>query len=398
MVKSIGKQLFQVVQSVCEGQTHFSDGIKEQIKHLIQQSRESSSLAVEDMIYRHKDIHMTINGHIPMTIFLLEEGVCLKPLKWASDKASEKLYVVGGSGIDAAGISREEQKLLDYSNAVLASECASVDEVLVYHGTVLHSIATNATMVFFALMLLEKGASMSIRDRNGRTALHVAVRRGNVDLAKAMLSKGAPLNVADNEGRTALHMAVNCGNVDLVKAMLSKGATVNAADNDGRTPLFITLVGENLRDIRDTRCSKPGKDDDAFEIARLLMKEGAELRCSDNDGKTILHAAAVRGDLLVGKFLVEAGVDVNAKTKFDRTPLHEAACSLHEVRHDVYNKDDAVRRCADCVEFARLLLANGARTDPHASTIGPVGYQSKRDARRVAGPTPLMAALMTATT
>ena len=53
-------------------------------------------------------------------------------------------------------------------------------------------------------MLLGHGADTSATDRYGRTALHLAVFRGYVDVAKPLLKSKANIDARDKEGRTPL--------------------------------------------------------------------------------------------------------------------------------------------------------------------------------------------------
>jgi ankyrin repeat protein len=43
------------------------------------------------------------------------------------------------------------------------------------------------------------------------TALHMAARRGYVEIARALLDSGAAVNVRDRKGDTPLQRAINCG-------------------------------------------------------------------------------------------------------------------------------------------------------------------------------------------
>ncbi len=51
------------------------------------------------------------------------------------------------------------------------------------------------------------------------------------------------MNAADNTGRTPLHYALKYGSQDVARFLIKKGADYNRADNDGITP--VQLAAEN---------------------------------------------------------------------------------------------------------------------------------------------------------
>lgn len=90
--------------------------------------------------------------------------------------------------------------------------------------------------------LLNKGADVDARDRNGMTVLMLAAREGRQNSVKILLDKGADVNakgVGEQEGWTALMYAIREGHVKIVKFLLNKDADVNAKDKDGRTALSL---------------------------------------------------------------------------------------------------------------------------------------------------------------
>lgn len=77
-------------------------------------------------------------------------------------------------------------------------------------------------------LLVEAGAPLNVRDRDGKTPLHVAVTRGNVDHVQTLVQKGAIVTIPCHEGRTALERAEE--SYDYAYKMLE-----NAAQSEGAT-------------------------------------------------------------------------------------------------------------------------------------------------------------------
>lgn len=72
--------------------------------------------------------------------------------------------------------------------------------------------------------LLERGADINVQDKNGKTALHHAVRVRNHRLLRLLLAKGANPNIRDKDGMSALALAKKKKLEHFVQA-LKKGST-----------------------------------------------------------------------------------------------------------------------------------------------------------------------------
>ncbi len=98
--------------------------------------------------------------------------------------------------------------------------------------------------------LSKSGADMNAHDKNGHTALHIAVRRGDQALVERLLESGADINCRTfvnaygHGGYAALHLAVLKGNRALVELLLERGADINRKTKDGRTALSIAGQGD----------------------------------------------------------------------------------------------------------------------------------------------------------
>jgi ankyrin repeat protein len=86
-----------------------------------------------------------------------------------------------------------------------------------------------------AALLLDHGANIDARDRQGRTALHGVAERGQLSAARLLVSRRAAVDVADAAGMTPLHLAVKAGHAEVAALLLERGADVRVRANDGTT-------------------------------------------------------------------------------------------------------------------------------------------------------------------
>jgi ankyrin repeat protein len=62
-----------------------------------------------------------------------------------------------------------------------------------------------------------------------------------------------------------------------------------------------------------------------LEAVKKAIEAGADVNAEDEDGRTLLHTAALRGHTEIAKVLIKAGVKyINARNEFGFTPLDYA--------------------------------------------------------------------------
>ena len=75
------------------------------------------------------------------------------------------------------------------------------------------------------------------------TALHMAARRGNVEVSEVLLDCGADIEARDSLGETPLRRAVNCGKIGVAELLLTRGADLHSRGSKGLTPQSAARVG-----------------------------------------------------------------------------------------------------------------------------------------------------------
>ena len=103
---------------------------------------------------------------------------------------------------------------------------------------------------------------------------------------------------------TPLHWSVYYGKLDIAKMLIRQGADVNARDASGETPMHYAAAR-----------STPN-------LARLLLENGADVNSADAMDQTPLHFAAIwSGQTRTPEFLIGSGAKVNVEDKDGNTPL-----------------------------------------------------------------------------
>ncbi|XP_046984024.1 uncharacterized protein LOC124554034 [Schistocerca americana] len=85
--------------------------------------------------------------------------------------------------------------------------------------------------------LIAAGADVVVRGRWGRTALHWAAVRGDVEAARLLVGAGAAVDARDDDGWTPLHHAAVNGHAEVAAELLVAGADRGATTRRGQTAL-----------------------------------------------------------------------------------------------------------------------------------------------------------------
>ncbi|MDX1959089.1 MAG: ankyrin repeat domain-containing protein [Leptospiraceae bacterium] len=115
--------------------------------------------------------------------------------------------------------------------------CTSPDYNLGYRETIA-DLAFSSNL--YAIQReLNSGANINERDTFQKkfTALMVAAREGDLELAKYLVQKGADVNAVTRDGHTALMYACYNRFPEIVKLLVENGADVNQKSSQGHTAI-----------------------------------------------------------------------------------------------------------------------------------------------------------------
>jgi uncharacterized protein len=228
-----------------------------------------------------------------------------------------------------------------------------------------------------AKLLVEAGAPINQVTEYGWTPLLTAVNNRNYQLAKYLLEKGADPSIANKGGWTPLYLATDNRNIeggdypvpkgdmdhlDIIKLLLEKGADPNkkVKDNtltrtiftmqwffeDGATPFIraaqssdtalmklllqykadpqaVTTLGDNAMTVcggigwvEGVTYERSAKEN--FEAMKMLLDLGLDPNHANNEGRTPLMGAAMKGRTDVIQLLVDRGAKLETHDKGNR--------------------------------------------------------------------------------
>ena len=198
------------------------------------------------------------------------------------------------SGLLSLMIRSGQRALLEYVWAKVEAEPALVNEY--YAGrNLLHTAAAAGSLPTVEL-LLRLGADANAKEGGRHTPLYSVANECAVEgagrVVRALVEAGGHANAHDGVKQcTPLHMAARRGNIEVSEALLDCGANIEARDSLGDTPLR-----------RAVNCDKTG-------LAALLLARGADAQSPGSKGSTPLLAArsTAMKNLLRGAFKASGG-------------------------------------------------------------------------------------------
>ncbi|KAH8984856.1 hypothetical protein EDB92DRAFT_1464439 [Lactarius akahatsu] len=171
-----------------------------------------------------------------------------------------------------------------------------------------------------ANLLHKHGAIVDVRGNSERTPLYTASIDGRVDIMRWLLNHGADPSTRRDNGRTPLLVAAANLYHEAVRILLEHNADLNSRTDEGETPLYFVI-------------SKYGDFHPAVVVdivQRLLERLADPNACENNNYSTPLHEASSNGFLEVARLLLKHGANVDERDREGRTPFQVASSKGHD--------------------------------------------------------------------
>ena len=195
------------------------------------------------------------------------------------------------------------------SNMSLAFAQRGMDQININGQYVL---AARAGRVERVVALLQEGAKVNSRDRNGDSPLNMAAAKGNAALTDALLKAGADVNLANLAGVTPLMGAAFSGEPQIVRKLLSAGAKIEPLDRVKKNAAtYAAGVG----------CT---------ECLLELMRAGTPVNTTLENNLTLLMWAAAYGHESSVRLLLDQGADRALKDSRGKTAADMAREGHHQ--------------------------------------------------------------------
>lgn len=187
---------------------------------------------------------------------------------------------------------RVAQKLIFLGEKASARDCVG--------KSALHYAVRDGELELLKEMLKQAPSALTIVDRQKRGLLHEAIKYDRVKIAAFLLEKGAPSSVQDRDGKTALYWA---NSVEAAELMLSCDALLNMRDKDGRTALSYIMQPT---------------------VSSCLLARGANVNSVDDYGRTPIFQAVINNNFEMVELLLSHNANTGLKDNMDKLPLDYA--------------------------------------------------------------------------
>ncbi|XP_055117541.2 POTE ankyrin domain family member H-like isoform X1 [Symphalangus syndactylus] len=233
------------------------------------------------------------------------------------------------------------------------------------------------------LIVMLRDTDVNKKDKQKRTALHLASASGNSEVVKLLLDRRCELNVLDDKKRTALTKAVQCQEDECALMLLEHGTDPTIPDEYGNTSLHyaiynddklmakaLLLYGADIESENKLGLTPLllGVHEQKQQVVKFLIKKKANLNSLDIYGRTALILAVCCGSASIVSLLLEQSIDVSSQDLSGQTAREYAVSSHHNV----------ICQLLSDYKEKQMLKISSENSNPEQDLKLPSGEESQR--------------------
>jgi|GEM_PF-2445749 len=172
-------------------------------------------------------------------------------------------------------------------------------------------------------------------DFSGNTPLLTVIKHGGHDLVPCLVEYGAQINVKNKDGVTPLMMASKKGFYDVVKYLVEHEEKVSSNVNYCENSSFanasekeypdivqsLANININQKDNRNNTALMMACKNGHFDIVQYLVEHGAKINTKNKFNETPLIFACLNERFDMVQYLVDHGADIHCENNYGQTPL-----------------------------------------------------------------------------
>ncbi|KAH8905219.1 ankyrin [Coniochaeta sp. PMI_546] len=252
------------------------------------------------------------------------DGITLGALVWQQITTTEDLRTVPVI-TEIYSLTEDHVSRTRIIDAVLGISDMCLETALDnYHASINMHDSSGYTALHYAIvrddieavrLLLSYKADTSVRtkDRYRASCLHIAALHATASLVRELLAAGSDIEALNSDGRTPLHNAVTSGDKEVVEVLLSAGAGAQSID----------IYGLNI--YHYAAWNSYGAEEDMLAIIAALTEHGGDPNGLEQHGDAAIHIAIKQGNLAVFRALCRVGTKIEQTGYAGWTVLHCAA-------------------------------------------------------------------------
>ncbi|KPA12677.1 hypothetical protein MHK_007119 [Candidatus Magnetomorum sp. HK-1] len=173
--------------------------------------------------------------------------------------------------------------------------------------------------------------------KDGFTAFLIACYMGDIKLVEELINIGADINIPNKIDKySPLSRCIGNDHTDIAKFLIKKGANINQRTKEQETPLMIAVRKKN------------------YEVAKAILDTNVDINAKRKDGNTALFLAVLNKDKDMVVLLIKNGADVTIRNNFGKSPLSIATDNT-EIFQLIHSNDGSVSLLEDLKKAIKLL-------------------------------------------